>query len=68
MARLKGWRDKVSAAEAESSGCGLPHVLTIARYIACLYNNVHSLLYVPHSEKFSLPRLLWNILTVMSNP
>ena len=49
MAILKGQCDIVLTPGAELTGHGPPQVLMVARHEACLYNNVHNLLYVPPS-------------------
>lgn len=63
----KGRRGPFPVPGAEPAGCGPPRVLTVARLEACLYNDVHHLLYVPPSEIFSLPRLLGNVLSANVN-
>jgi hypothetical protein len=40
-------RDGVKLFPKEPAGCGPPPVLMVAVHKACLYDNVHNLLYVP---------------------
>lgn len=56
----KGQCDTVPTRGEELTGLGPPRVLMVPKHEACLYNNVHNLLFVPPHQSyqglFSLPR------------
>lgn len=54
----KGRRGPFPVPGAEPAGCGPPRVLTVARLEACLYNDVHHLLYVPPSGNILLAKVI----------
>ena len=56
-----GCWDTVHIPGAEATGRGPSQVLTVSRHEACLYNNVHNLLYTPPLVIFSLKSLLGNV-------
>ena len=56
MVMWKGQKHKIPALEAELAGPRPPVVLMVARRKACLYNNIHTLLYIPLFGDIPLPR------------
>ena len=63
VAAIDGTMWHSSTYGAELARCGLPWVLTVARYATCLYNSVHDLLVFLLRQMFSLPTLPWNALS-----
>jgi hypothetical protein len=57
MPMQKGQQDKIPTPEAELAGYGPPQVLTVAKHEACLYNSMHSFMFL-FQGMFSLLRIM----------
>jgi hypothetical protein len=65
---LQKWQhDKISTPGAELRGHGFPQVLIVARHKACVYNNVHNLLYVSSLGDDVFPGMVNNFMIIRSS-